>query len=75
MDKPSNWVVLTKQLGYYPEGWVKHLTQILGQNNPIAGFVHISPSTGLYLTQHFLVYTFDKSVFFFFAAKFPWNGK
>ncbi len=22
-------------------------------NNPVAGFVHISPSTGLYLTQHF----------------------
>uniref|UniRef100_A0A671MG23 Neurturin n=1 Tax=Sinocyclocheilus anshuiensis TaxID=1608454 RepID=A0A671MG23_9TELE len=25
-------------LGYYPEGWVKHLTQPLGQNSPIAGF-------------------------------------
>lgn len=37
MDKPSNWV----GLGYYPEGWVKHLTQPLGQSNPVAGFVHI----------------------------------
>ncbi len=54
MDKSSYWVVLTQRLGYYPEGWVKHLTQPLDQNNPVAGFVHISPSTGLYLTQHFL---------------------
>ncbi len=59
MDKPSNWVVLTQRLGYYPECWVKHLTQPLCQNNPIAGFVNILPSTGLYLTQHFLVYIFD----------------
>ncbi len=50
MDKPSNWVALTQRLGYYPEGWVNHLTQPLGQNNPVTGFVHISPSTGLYLT-------------------------
>ncbi len=34
-------------LGYYPV-WVKQLAQPLGQNNPVAGFVHISP---LYLTQ------------------------
>ncbi len=44
---------------FWPSGWVKCLTfwvltQPLGQNNPIAGFVHISPSTGLYLTHHFL---------------------
>ncbi len=30
------------------------VTQMLGQNNPIAGFVHILPNAGLYLTQHFL---------------------
>ncbi len=27
---------------------------MLGQNNPIAGFVHILPNAGLYLTQHCL---------------------
>ncbi len=43
MDKPSDWVVLTQHLGYYPEGWVKHLAQPLGQKNPITGFVHIFP--------------------------------
>ncbi len=32
----------------------KHLTQLLVENNPIAGFVHILPSAGFYLTQHFL---------------------
>ncbi len=54
MDKPSIWLVLTQQLGemFNPTFWV--VTQTLGQNNPIAGFVHILPSAGLYLTQHFL---------------------
>ncbi len=28
---------------------------MLGQNNPIAGFVHILPNAGLYLTQHFYI--------------------
>ncbi len=28
-------------LGYCPEGWVKHLTQMLVENNPIVGFVLI----------------------------------
>ncbi len=42
MDKPSNWVVLTQ------------LSKLLVENNPIAWFVHILPSTGLYLAQHFL---------------------
>ncbi len=46
--------VLTQQLGYCPQGWVKHLTQLLVENNPIAGFVHILASAGLHLTQHFL---------------------
>ncbi len=53
MEKPRNWVVLTQRLGYYPEGSKKHLTQPLGQNNPIPGFFHISPCTGLSLTPHF----------------------
>ncbi len=30
------------------------VTQLLGQNNPIAGLVLFLPSAGLYLTQHFL---------------------
>ncbi len=38
----------TQQLGCFdpdcPGGWVKHLTQLLVENNPIAGFVHILPS-------------------------------
>ncbi len=62
---PAIEVVLTQRLGYYPEGLVKHLTQPLGQNNPIAGFVHISPSAGLYLTQHFLECNFQTSFIFF----------
>ncbi len=28
MDEPSNWIVFTQRLGYYPEGWVKHLSSI-----------------------------------------------
>ncbi len=37
---------------FNPTFWA--VTQLLGLNNPIAGFVHILPSAGLYLTQHFL---------------------
>ncbi len=37
---------------FNPTFWA--LTQPLGLNNPIAGFVLILPSAGLYLTQHFL---------------------
>ncbi len=37
---------LTQRLG------VKHLTKLLVENT-ITGFVHILPSTGLYLTHHF----------------------
>ncbi len=37
---------------FKPTFWA--VTQPLGQNNPIAGFVYILPSAGLYLTQHFL---------------------
>ncbi len=33
----------TQRLGYWllAEGWVKHFIQLLVENNPIAGFVHI----------------------------------
>ncbi len=55
MDKPSDCVGLTQRLSYCPEDWVKHLTQLLVENNPVAGFVHTLPSAGLYLTQHFFV--------------------
>ncbi len=50
MDKPSNWVVLTQHLGYYPEGWVKHLTQPLGQKNPIGMVVGVR-RTGLRISE------------------------
>ncbi len=35
---------MTQRLGYCPNDWVKHLTQLLVQNNPIAGVVHILTS-------------------------------
>ncbi len=54
MDKPSDWDVLTQRFDYHPEGWVKHYTQLLVENNPIAGFVHILLNAGLYINQHFL---------------------
>ncbi len=41
---------------------------MLGQNNPITGFVHILPSAGLYLTQHFLECVYDTSVNSFYLA-------
>ncbi len=55
LNTGQRWVTYgqTQRLGYCPEGWFKHLTQLLVENNPIAGFVHILPSAGLYLTQHF----------------------
>ncbi len=37
---------------FNPTFWV--VPQPLGQNNPIAGFVHILSCAGLYLNQHFL---------------------
>ncbi len=37
---------------FNPTVWT--VTQPLSLNNPIAGYVHILPSAGLYLTQHFL---------------------
>ncbi len=38
---PAIGLFLAQRLGYCPEGCVKHLTQLLVENNPIAGFVHI----------------------------------
>ncbi len=48
------WVVFNLQLGWMfnPTFWA--VTKLLGLNNPITGFIHILPSAGLYLTQHFL---------------------
>ncbi len=37
MDKPSDWVVSDPAVGLRLG---KHLTQLLVENNPIAGFVH-----------------------------------
>ncbi len=45
------WVVFNQQM-FNPTFWA--VTQPLGLNNPIAGFIHILPSAGLYWTQHFL---------------------
>ncbi len=49
MDKPSDRVIFNQQLDkmFNPTFWPV-------TSNPTAGFVHILPSTGLYLTQHFL---------------------
>ncbi len=54
MGQNTCWVVFNQLLGsmFNPTFWA--VTQPLGQNNPTAGFVLILPSTGLYLTQHFL---------------------
>ncbi len=41
---PAIGLFLTHRSGYCPEGWVKHLAQLLVENNPIAGFVHSSTS-------------------------------
>ncbi len=41
-------------VGYSFNPTFSAVTQPLGLNNPIAGFVHILPSAGLYLTQQFL---------------------
>ncbi len=61
MDKPND-CFLIQWLGHCPEAWVKHLTQLLVENNAITGFVHILPSAGLYLTQHFLECSIPKTV-------------
>ncbi len=65
LDRPHSkkcWVKYSPMLGKY---WTEHMlgcfqptvnptfwavTQPLGKNNPIAGFIHILPSAGLYLT-------------------------
>ncbi len=44
MDKPSDLIVFIQQLGYCPEGWVKHLTQLLTENNPACVLSNIYPA-------------------------------
>ncbi len=44
MDEPSDWVVFTQRLGYCPEGWVKHLTQLWVENNPACVLSNIYPA-------------------------------
>ncbi len=36
LNKTQDWIKYgrTQRLGYCPEGWVKHLTQLLVENNP-----------------------------------------
>ncbi len=48
------WLIFNQQLGYMfnPTFWA--VAQLLGLNNPIAGFFHIWTSAGLYLTQYVL---------------------
>ncbi len=48
------WIVFNQQLGcmFNPTFW--EVTQPLGLNNPIAGFIHILPSAGLYLIRQSL---------------------
>ncbi len=81
MYKPNNCVVLTQQLGYYPEGWVKHLTQPLGQNNPIPGFVHISTNTGwvvfnpAFFWVHPLFIEWKRAAWTFFTTYFVFHAK
>ncbi len=53
MDKPSDWVVLTQRLGYCSKGWVKHLTQLLIESNPIAGSKQPNRWVYPYFTLHF----------------------
>ncbi len=41
----------TQQLACFDPAIFCLVTQPLGQNNPVAGFVHIIPNTALFLTQ------------------------
>ncbi len=43
---PSDWVVKTQRFGYGTEGWVKHLTQLLFENNPACIRSNIYPALG-----------------------------
>ncbi len=44
LNKTQHWVKYgqTKRLGYCPEGWVKHLTQLLVENNKTISLLFIS---------------------------------
>ncbi len=46
MDERSDWAVFTQRLGYCPEGWVKHLMQLLVENNPACVLSNIFPALG-----------------------------
>ncbi len=48
------YLFLTQRLGSMFNPTFYEVTQMLDQNNPIAGIVHILANSGLYLTQHFL---------------------
>ncbi len=54
LNTTQRWGCLDQRLGYVPEGWVKHLTQLLVWKQPSMCSVQYLPSTGLFLTQHFL---------------------
>ncbi len=62
MDKHSNFVFLTLRLGSMFNPTFYEVTQMLDQNNPFAGIVHILADSGLYLTQHFLVYHYKYQI-------------
>ncbi len=47
-------VVFTQWLGYYPEGRVKHLTQLLVENNPACVLSNIYPALGCISPSIFL---------------------
>ncbi len=44
LNTTQSWVKYgqTKRLGYCPEGWVKHLTQLLVENNKTISLLFIS---------------------------------
>ncbi len=48
LNTTQRWVKYgrTQRLGYYPEGWVKHLTQLLVENNPACVLSDIYPAVG-----------------------------
>ncbi len=63
LNKTQRWVKYyqPQQLDFCPEGWVKHLTQRLVENNLIAGFV--CP----YFTQCWVVFNPALLEWFFWA--------
>ncbi len=41
-----DWVASIQRVGYWPEGWVKHLTKLLVENNPACVLSNIYPALG-----------------------------